>query len=102
VRVPPPAPFFLSPAQPTGAHAVLFVSSVGNFKAARTLPLDNNFAVQQTQFDLPNVTTSHIRLLGDQRCALQAAAGSARRNVFASVYANGCRRGIEVGLKHVR
>src|SRR5208282_401495 len=42
------------------------------------------------------------RLLGDQCCALQAAAGSARRNVFASVNANGCRRGIEVGLKHAR
>jgi hypothetical protein len=80
----------------------LFVTSVGNFEPARTLPLDNNFAVRQTQFDLPNVTTRHIRLLGDQCRALQAAAGSARRNVFASVDANGCRRWIEVRLKHAR
>lgn len=80
----------------------LFITSVGNFEPARTLPLDNNSAMPQTQFDLPNVTTSHIRLLSDQCCALQAAAGSARRNVFASVDPNGCRRGIEVGLEHAR
>jgi hypothetical protein len=80
----------------------LFIASIGNFKPATTLPLDNNFAVQQTQFDLPSVTTSHIRLFGDQCCALQAAAGAATRNVFASVDANGCRRWIEVGLKHAR
>jgi len=82
--------------------AIFKLTHYRNFEPARTLPLDNNFAVRQTQFDLPNVTTRHIRFLGDQCCALQAAAGSARRNVFATVNANGCRRWIEVGLKHAR
>jgi hypothetical protein len=80
----------------------LFVPSVANLKPARALALDDDLAMQRAEFDLANVTTSSIDLLRNQRRALVATACSARRNVFASVNANGGRRGVEIGLKHKR
>jgi len=41
-------------------------SSVENLKPARTLALDDNFAVQRAQFDLANVAASGISLSGNQ------------------------------------
>ena len=78
----------------------LFVPSVANLKTARTLALDDELAVRRAQFDLANVTPSGIDFFSDQGRALQAAARSARRNVSASVDADGRRLGIEIGLKH--
>jgi hypothetical protein len=90
----------------TGARGfrqtTLFASSITDLKSASTLALDDDLAVQQAQFDLANVAASGIDFLRDQVRALQAVVCSARRNVFASVDANGCRRGVEIGLKHRR
>jgi hypothetical protein len=57
-------------------------------------------AVPLAEFDLSNVTTRRIYLFRYQRRAVQAGARFARRDVFASVDANGRRGGIEIGLKH--
>lgn len=54
----------------------------------------------QTQFDLANMTTRAVNLLGDQGRAAWASAGFALRNIFAAVNANFCRSGIEIGLEH--
>jgi len=56
--------------------------------------------VRRAQFDLADVAASSIDFFSDQGRALQAAARSARRNVSASVDADGRGRGIEIGLKH--
>ncbi len=64
------------------------------------LALDDDLAVQRTQFDLAKVSASPVNFLGDQSRALQASAGSALRNVFASVDADRRRSGIEIGLEH--
>jgi hypothetical protein len=77
-------------------------ASVANLKPARSFARDDNFAVLRAQFDLANVTASGIDLLRDQRRALETTTRSALRNVFASVNANFCRRGVEVGLQHTR
>ena len=45
--------------EPTRA---LFVPPIANFKAARTLALDDDVAVQRAQFDLANVATGSIDL----------------------------------------
>ena len=78
----------------------LFVPSVANLKTARALAFDDDLAVRRAQFDLADVAASSIDFFSDQGRALQAAARSARRNVSASVDADGRGRGIEIGLKH--
>jgi hypothetical protein len=78
------------------------VAAIRNLKTARTLALDDNFAMQPAQFDLANVAASGIDLLRDQGRAFRASARFALRNVTASVDANFCRSGIEVRLKHTR
>lgn len=70
------------------------------FRGEIPLALDDDLAVQCAGFDLANVAARAVNLLGDQGRALRAAARSALRNVAASVDANGCRRGIEIGLQH--
>jgi len=75
-------------------------SSIANLKTARTLALDDDFAVQRAQFDLANMTTSGIDLFRNQSRAPRASASFAPRNVAASMDANGRRRGIEIGLQH--
>jgi len=44
----------------------LFVAAIANLKAASTLALDDNFAVQRAQFYLANVSASNINFFGDQ------------------------------------
>jgi hypothetical protein len=82
--------------------SALLVASVANLKPARSLALDDDFAVRRAQFNLANVTTSGIDLLRNQHRALETTARSALRNVFAAVDANFCGRGVEIGLEHVR
>jgi len=43
-----------------------FVSAIANLKAARTLALDDDLALQRTQFDLANAMASGIDLFCDQ------------------------------------
>ena len=74
--------------------------AIRNLKPARALPLDDDLAVPFAGFDLANVSARAVNLLGDQGRALTAVGFFASRNVFASVDANFCRCGIEVGLKH--
>lgn len=80
----------------------LFVPSIADLQTARLLALDDDLAVQRAQFYLANVTTSGIDFFRNQGRAFWAGARSALRNVTASVDANGCRRGVEIGLKHKR
>jgi len=89
----------MSRSRPRGRGS-LFVPPVANLKTASPLALDDDLAVQRTQFDLADVTASGIDFLSDQRCALKATARSALRNEFAAVNTNFCRCGVEVRLKH--
>jgi hypothetical protein len=52
------------------------------------------------ELNLPNVTSGIVDLFRDHGRTPRASTGFARRNVAASVNANGCRLGIEVGLEH--
>jgi hypothetical protein len=67
---------------------------------ASPLALGDDLAVLRAQFDLANVSASSIDLFRNQGRALKAAARTARRNVAASMDANGRRRGIAVRLEH--
>jgi hypothetical protein len=93
--------FYRTNAERERAARALFVACVANLKPACSLALDD-FSVQRAQFDLANVAARAVSLLSDQSRALQAAARSALRNVFAAVDANFCQSGIEVRLKHKR
>ncbi len=52
----------------TGGRSV--IPPITNLKTARALALDDGLAVPRAQFDLANVTTGSIDLLGDQGRAL--------------------------------
>jgi hypothetical protein len=92
--------FLLSLEAKTELKGRSFVPPIANLKAAHTLALDDDLAVQRAQFDLANVAASGIDLLRNQGRALGASARFARRNIAASVDANGRGSGIEIRLKH--
>jgi hypothetical protein len=77
-----------------------FITPIKNLKPARTLTGGDNLGVALAALDLPNVAAGIVDLLRDQGRTPRTSASFAGRNVAASVNADGCRLGIEVGLEH--
>jgi hypothetical protein len=71
-----------------------------NLQSALAFSRDDDVAMPRAEFDLPDVASGDIDLLGCSGRACEAVACLTSRNVTAPIYANGGRCRIKIGLQH--